>query len=220
MDIDGSAPARTARSGPVPSGIPTLLAGLVLVGVGVACTIRAELGVAPYDVLTTGLVSLTGLEIGIAAMVVPLFFIGLAMVLGARPGLGTVLAVLLVGPILGVVLRVLPTHEAMVPRLALFAVGFVVIAAGITAVVVAEVGPGPAELLMLAIHDRGVPLAPARTAIEISSVAIGWLIGGKVGVGTVVVAILIGPVLERFLRWAGFARPVAAELSDYASPGA
>jgi uncharacterized membrane protein YczE len=73
---------------------------------------------------------------------------------------------------------------------------------------------------MLAVHDRGVPIAPARTAIEIASVAIGWVIGGQVGVGTVVFALLIGPVLQRFLTWAGFSPPVASELSDCASPGA
>lgn len=198
----------------------TLGIGLVLVSVGVALTISAELGVAPYDVLTTGVVAVTGLGIGVAAMLLPLAFVLVGLLLRARPGAGTLLAVLLVGPVLGLVLDALPLHEAMGPRLAYFAAGFVIITAGITAVVVADVGPGPAELVMLALHDKGYPLAPARTGIELTCVAIGWAMGGQVGVGTVVFAILIGPALKRTLVAAGFTARPPAEASDCASTGA
>jgi uncharacterized membrane protein YczE len=211
--------AATADS-PVARRLGTLALGLVLVGVGVAITIRAELGVAPYDVLTTGLVALTDLPIGIAAMLLPLVFVLIGLLIGGRPGPGTVLAVLLVGPILGAVLAVLPIHEAMTARLAYFVTGFVVIAAGITAVVISEIGSGPAELVMLAIHDRGYPLAPVRTAIELTCVAIGWAMGGQVGVGTVVFALLIGPTLKRTLAVAGFDEARANEASDCNAPGA
>lgn len=198
----------------------TLGLGLVLVASGVAMMIRGEIGVAPYDVLTTGLAASTGLSIGVAAMVLPLVFTLLGWVIGRAPGPGTVLAVLLVGPILGAVLDVLPTHEAMAPRLALFSVGFLTIAAGITAVVIAEIGPGPAEIVMLAVHDRGYPLAASRTGIELICVAIGWAIGGQIGVGTIVVAVLIGPVLRRMLTAAGYDAARSVEASDCAAPGA
>jgi len=198
----------------------TLAAGLVAVGVGVALTITAEIGVAPYDVLTTGLVELTGLPIGLAAMLLPLVFVLLGWVLGARPGPGTGLAVLLVGPILGVVLHALPSQEAMAPRLAFFAIGFVVVAVGITLVIVAQVGPGPAELVMLAIHDKGYPLAPVRTGIELACVAIGFAMGGQVGLGTLAFAGLIGITLRWMLTVAGFPTAVAATASDLAAPGA
>jgi uncharacterized membrane protein YczE len=219
MDVTGPTPTRPGN-GRVPSGMATLLVGLVLVAVGVGFSIRAELGVAPFDVLTTGLASSVDLEIGVAAMIVPLVFVALAVAIGGRPGPGTVVAVLLVGPILGLVLRVLPDLDALAPRLGLFVIGFFVLSAGITAVVVADVGPGPAELLMLAVHDRGVAISPARTGIEVVSVAVGWVLGGQVGVGTVLVALLIGPVLQRFLTWVGFERAKAAEVSECASPGA
>jgi uncharacterized membrane protein YczE len=198
----------------------TLALGLVLVGSGVAVTIRAEVGVAPYDVLTTGLVALSGIPIGIAAMLLPLAFVIVGVLIGGRPGPGTVLAVLLVGPILGATLDLLPTHEAMPVRLAYFAVGFAVIATGITAVVISEIGSGPAELVMLAIHDHGYPLAPVRTLIELTCVAIGWAMGGQVGVGTVVFALLIGPTLTRSLAAAGFDEVRATEASDCNAPGA
>lgn len=210
--------AATTES-PVTRRLATLAVGLVLVGSGVALMIRAELGVAPYDVLSTGLAAVLGIDIGVAAMLLPLAFTGLGWALGRRPGPGTVLAVLLVGPILGTVLDALPTHEAMVPRLALFAVGFPLVAAGITAVVIAEIGPGPAEIVMLAIHEKGLPLAPVRTGMEITCVALGWAIGGQIGVGTVVVALLIGPLLRWMLGAAGFDPRRADEATDCASPG-
>ena len=95
-----------------------------------------------------------------------------------------------------------------------------VIAVGITAVVISEIGSGPAELVMLAIHDRGHPLAPVRTGIELACVALGWAMGGQVGVGTVVFAVLIGPTLTRTLAVAGFDPARASEASDCAAPGA
>ena len=211
--------AATADS-PVARRLGTLAVGLVLVGAGVAVTIRAEIGVAPYDVLTTGLVALTGMPIGLAAMLLPLGFVIIGLLIGGRPGPGTILAVLLVGPILGVVLDALPVHEAMPVRLLLFVLGFVLISAGITAVVISEIGSGPAELVMLAIHDRGYPLAPVRTGIELTCVAIGWAMGGQVGAGTVVFAFLIGPTLKRSLAASGFDAARASEASDCAAPGA
>jgi uncharacterized membrane protein YczE len=211
--------AATADS-PVARRLGTLAIGLVLVGAGVAITIRAEVGVAPYDVLTTGLVALTGIPIGVAAMLLPLAFVIIGLLIGGRPGPGTVLAVLLVGPILGMALEALPIREALSVRLVYFVVGFVVISAGITAVVISEIGSGPAELVMLAIHDRGYPLAPVRTGIELTCVAIGWSMGGQVGVGTVVFALLIGPTLKRTLAATGFDPDRASEASDCAAPGA
>lgn len=220
MDEIGANTRPTEARRSVPSGMATLFVGLVLLAIGIALSIRAEIGVAPFDVVTTGIVSVTGIEIGIAAMLTPIAFIALSLALGGRMRLGTVLAVVLVGPVLGLALRALPVQEAMAPRLALFAIGFVVLAAGITAVVVADVGPGPAELLMLTLNERGVAISPARTTIEVVSVAIGWAMGGQVGAGTVVFALLIGPVLQRFLNLAGFSARVAEVRSDCASPGA
>jgi uncharacterized membrane protein YczE len=213
-------PIAATPDAPLARRIATLAAGLVCVAVGVACTITAEIGVAPYDVLTTGLVELSGLPIGLAAMLLPLAFVAIGWGLGGRPGPGTVLAVLLVGPILGVVLDALPTYEALGPRLAFYSVGFVVVAAGITLVIVAEVGPGPAELVMLALHDKGYPLAPVRTGIEAACVVVGFLMGGQVGVGTVVFAALIGITLRWMLTAAGYPSTRAAEASDLAAPGA
>ncbi|MGQ0832214.1 MAG: YczE/YyaS/YitT family protein [Microthrixaceae bacterium] len=198
----------------------TLAAGLLGVGTGVALMIRGEIGVAPYDVLTTGIASISGISVGLAAMLLAVAFVAAGTALGQRPGVGTFLALLLVGPILAVVLQALPHTEALTLRVALFAGGFFLVAAGITAVVVAELGPGPAEIVMLGLHGRGHPLAPARFGVELFCVAIGWVIGGQIGVGTVVVAVLIGPILRWMLVAAGFDATRSRAVTDTASPGA
>jgi uncharacterized membrane protein YczE len=205
---------------PVLRRLATLAVGLATVATGVALMIRAELGVAPWDVLTTGIAEASGLEIGFAAMLLPLVFTGLGWALGRPPGPGTVIAVLVVGPMLGAVLELVPEQSAMAPRLGLFALGFLLVAAGITAVIVAEIGPGPAEIVMLAINDKGVPLARARTGIELACVALGWVLGGQIGAGTLLVALTIGPVLRWMLTRAGYRSAVAEDRADCAAPGA
>lgn len=212
--------AATPQS-PVARRLGTLGVGFVLVAAGVAMMIRAEIGVAPYDVLTTGIARAAGIDIGLAAMLLPLAFTLLGWAIGRPPGPGTLLAVLLVGPILGVILHVIPHQEALAVRMPLFVVAFVLIAAGITGVVIAEIGPGPAEIVMLALHDRGYPLAPVRTAMELICVALGWVIGGQIGVGTIVVAVLIGPSLRWMLTATGFGAIGDIEtVTDCAAPGA
>jgi uncharacterized membrane protein YczE len=182
--------------------------------------IAADIGVAPYDVLTTGLADPTGLAIGIAAMLLPLAFTALGVAIGSKAGPGTVLAVLLVGPILGLALDALPEVDGLVGRIGYFTAGFGLVAIGITAVIIAEIGSGPAELLMLAIHDRGFELARTRTAIELTSVAVGWSLGGQVGAGTAVVAFAIGPVLRQLLHWSSYRAKEVDEAALCAEPGA
>lgn len=196
------------------------LVGIAAVGTGVALTIRAELGVAPYDVVTTGMHHLLDIPIGVAAVLLPLGFLLAGRALGGWVGIGTALDVALVGPVLGVALDLLPDVEPMVPRLGLYALGFAGITAGIVLVILPELGPGPAEVLMLAVADRGVPLAPARTGIELGCVAAGFAMGGQVGAGTVAFALLIGPALRRGLTFAGYDHRRAATRSDAAAPGA
>lgn len=200
--------------------VATLLGSLVLVALGVASMITAELGVAPYDVLSTGLSELAGIPIGVAAVILPVAFVAAGHLLGRRLAFGTVLCTVLVGPMIGLFLALLPELDAMAPRLGLYGVGLVVLACGITGTIVADLGAGPAELIMLAIHDRGPAIAPVRTAIEVACVLGGWAMGGQVGVGTVVFALVIGTLLRLLLTAAGFSPQAAAAATDLAAPGA
>jgi uncharacterized membrane protein YczE len=196
------------------------LVGVGLVATGVALMIDAELGVAPYDVVTTGMHEQLGVPIGLAAVLLPAVFIGLGLLAGGKVGPGTVFDLVLVGPLLGVILDALPHVHAMAVRIPMYGVGFGAIALGIVLVIVPDLGAGPAEVLMLAVADKGYRVAPVRTAIELACVAVGWVMGGQVGVGTVVFALAIGPVLRRLLTWAGESPEEAATRSDTASPGA
>jgi uncharacterized membrane protein YczE len=193
--------------------------GIALVATGVALTIRGELGVAPYDVVTTGMHERLGIPIGLAAVLLPIVFLLAGLALGGRVGLGTMLDVAFVGPLIGLVLVIVPDVEPLAPRIALYATGFVLITAGIVLVIVPDLGAGPAEVLMLAVADRGHPLAPVRTAIELVCVAVGFAMGGQVGIGTLVFALLIGPSLRRALTFAGFDADLAATRTDAATPG-
>jgi uncharacterized membrane protein YczE len=213
-------PLAAPPDAPLARRLGTLALGIACVAVGVALMIRAEVGVAPYDVLSTGVADTFDIAIGAAAMIVPVVFVGLAALLGARLAVGTVVSTASVGPVLGLVLDRIPEVQAMAPRVAMFVIGSLVVATGITAVVVAEIGAGPAELLMLAIHDRGHELARTRTAIELSAVAAGWALGGQVGVGTAVFALSIGFVLRALLRLAGYRADAVDVAALAAEPGA
>jgi uncharacterized membrane protein YczE len=210
----------------VPAGTPLArrllvqLIGVVLVSMGVALMITAELGVAPYDVVTTGMHEQLGMPLGLAAVLLPAVFVGLGLLARGKVGPGTLFDLVLVGPLLGVIVDVLPEVHAMAVRLPMYAAGFAAIALGIVLVIVPDLGAGPAEVLMLAVADKGYPLAPVRTAIELACVAAGWAMGGQVGAGTLVFALLIGPTLRRLLTWAGSTPEQAATRSDTASPGA
>jgi uncharacterized membrane protein YczE len=197
-----------------------LAAGIALVAIGVAVTKHAELGVAPYDVVTTGMHETLGVPLGVAAVVLPAVFVALGILCGGRIGVGTLVCTALVGPILGLVDDALPTVEHLAVRVPMYACGFCCITAGIVACILPDLGAGPAEVLMLAIADRGRPIAPVRTAIEAACVAVGFAMGGQVGFGTLVFAVLIGPALRRVLTVVGYDDREAATRSDTASPGA
>jgi uncharacterized membrane protein YczE len=197
----------------------TLLGGFVLVAGGIALMIRAEVGVSPWDVLNTGLAETFDIPIGVAATLLPAVATVIGLLLGGRLGPGTVLAVLLVGPMLGGALALLPEVEPLAVRIPAFAVGVVLTAAGITAVIAADWGAGPAEVVMLAIHERGVDLARARTGIELVTFLAGAALGGQFGVGTAVFAVGIGPLLRWMLRRAGYQGGDVEEAALLAEPG-
>jgi uncharacterized membrane protein YczE len=174
------------------------VAGTLLVGSGVAMMVRADLGVTPVDVLTTGLAERFGMDIGLSSWLVATVLAVIAWILGRTPSIGTLAGAVLVGGAVSGGLAVLGEPSGIL-RPALLALGLVTIYLGIVCVVTSSVGTGPLELVMLALGDRGWRLDAARWAIELTIFTTGLLLGGQIGVGTALFAVCTGPVLAAVL---------------------
>lgn len=179
--------------------VPRLGIGILVLGVGVALTVRAELGIAPYDVLHQGIARVTGVDFGVVVIGLGLFILLLWFPLGQPFGVGTVVNVLTVGLVIDAALAAVPHVEPIAIRVPMLAVGTVLIGLGAGLYIGAGLGPGPRDGLMTAFARRGHPLWLVRTVLECSSLVVGYLLGGDVGVGTVLIAVSIGPLAHWFL---------------------
>ena len=177
-----------------------LVLGLVLVGIGIAAMVAADLGLGPWDVLHQGISGLTGIPIGRVGILVGLVVLLLWLPLPERPGIGTVLNVLVIGLVIDAVLLVLDTPSAMAWRVALLAVGPLLFGLGSGFYIGARLGPGPRDGVMTGVaRQRGWRVGTVRTGIEVTVLTAGWLLGGTVGVGTLLFAVTIGPLVGFFL---------------------
>ena len=185
-----------------------LYVGLGLYGLSTAMFIRSDLGVDPWDVFHLGVGMQLGMTIGTVIILTGAAVLLLWIPIRQMPGLGTVSNVIVLGLAADATLAVLPPLESMVARSALL-VGAIVLNAIATGMYIgAGFGPGPRDGLMTGLHARtGWSLRGIRTAIELSVLLIGWLLGGKFGVGTVIYALSIGPLIQLCLPW--FSQPVS-----------
>ncbi|PKH97065.1 hypothetical protein CXG43_03485 [Stenotrophomonas sp. Bg11-02] len=191
--------------------ITQLVVGLCLYGLGIALMVRAGIGVAPWDVLSQGIAAHTPLSFGLATNAIGAVVLLLWWPLRQKPGLGTVLNVLLIGPAAQFGLWLLPVVEGLSLRLPLFAAGLLLIAVATGLYIGARLGPGPRDGLMTGLHARsGWPIWQVRSLIEGSALLAGWLLGGNVGPGTLAFALLIGPLCGMTLGWFGIGRPRVA----------
>ncbi len=182
--------------------ITQLLVGLFFYGFGIAMMVRAGIGVAPWDVLTQGISLRTGLPFGLITNLVGVLVLLLWIPIRQKPGLGTVLNVLLIGPSAQFGLWVLPEVSDLLIRIVVFAGGLALVAIATGTYIGARFGPGPRDGLMTGIHHRyGWKLWIVRTVIEVIVLTIGWLLGGNVGVGTLAFALLIGPMVHVTIPW-------------------
>jgi len=166
------------------------------VGLGVPLLIRAELGVAPFDVLNTGAAHVTGWSLGVMFVLDACVFYLAGWLLGAKLGWACIAGTVVIGPMVNVWLGVLPVQHAMVPRLGMFVAGLVIIAVTICLVISTELGAGPSEVFMLGLVRRGLGVVPARWISDGLPLVIGALIGGAIGPGTLVFALTMGPMVK------------------------
>ncbi len=196
--------ASGARAGfalrePAAHRVAQLLAGLVLFGVSSSMLLLSRLGLDPWDVLHQGLSRQIGLGVGTWAIIVGVAVLGLWIPLRQRPGIGTVLNVLLVGSVIDLILATVHSPHALAARIALLIGGVLLNGVATGAYIGAGLGPGPRDGLMTGLAARGHPIRVVRTGIELTVLAVGWALGGTVGVGTVVYALSIGPLAHFFI---------------------
>ena len=177
-----------------------LLAGLVLFGLALAALVQADLGLDPWTVFHQGISHHVDLSLGTITVISSLLVLALWIPLGERPGLGTIANALIVGPVLDLGVATIPSPHALAARVAYVAVAIVAIAIATGLYVGAGWGPGPRDGLMTGMAKHGIPVALARASIEISVLIVGWLLGGTVGVATVLFAAFIGPLVKPALQ--------------------
>lgn len=183
--------------------LPALIVGLVCFGLGIGLMVEAGLGLGPWEALNQGVARQVGLEIGTVSVLLGIPILALWWPLGERPGIGTLLNVVLIGTATNATIALVPTpaDEALPVRVGLMAAGIAIIAVGSGIYLATDLGPGPRDGLMTGVHHRfGWSIRRARTAIELTVLAIGWALGGSVGLGTVVFALGIGPLVQLALR--------------------
>lgn len=177
-----------------------LVIGLMLYGASMALMLRATLGLDPWDVFHQGLSGRVGISIGLLVNIVGALVLLLWIPLRQRPGIGTIANVLVLGTAMDLTLTVLPPVEGLALRTAALLAAVVVNGFAGALYIGAGLGPGPRDGLMTGLARRtGWSLRRVRTGIELTVLVIGWLLGGTVGIGTVLYAFAIGPLVQAFL---------------------
>ena len=176
-----------------------LFLGLGLYGLSSSLLVLAGLGLDPWDVLHQGLARHTSLAIGTWAILVGAAVLLLWVPLRQRPGIGTLCNVVAVGGVMDLVLGLVSPPHALGARVACLVAGVVLNGVATGAYIGAGLGPGPRDGLMTGLAARGHSIRAVRTGIELTVLATGWLLGGTVGVGTVLYAVSIGPLAHVFI---------------------
>src|SRR3954454_10484659 len=177
-----------------------LYAGLILYGVSLALQIRAGLGLDPWDVFHQGVSDKTGLSFGTIVIITGALVLLAWILLRQKPGIGTVSNVIVLGIVVDITLALLGDVHGLGYQLALLTAGVVLNAIAGAAYIGAGLGPGPRDGLMTGLMRRtGKSVGVIRTSIEVSVLSIAFVLGGTVGLGTVVYALSIGPLLQVLL---------------------
>lgn len=184
-----------------------LLVGLLLFGVSLALLVWSDLGLDPWDVFHQGLAVRSGIPIGTVTILVGAVVLVLWLPLRQRPGIGTIANVILVGLALDATLALVPAPSDLGVRWLCLLGGIVLNGVATGAYIGAALGPGPRDGLMVGLANRGHSIRAVRTSIELGVLLAGWLMGGTVGIGTVLYAVTIGPIVHvtipTFTRVAG-----------------
>ncbi|HWI66349.1 MAG TPA: membrane protein [Symbiobacteriaceae bacterium] len=198
--------------------------GLFVVCIGYALVIKPGLGAAPWDIFHLGISGRTGVKLSLVIQLTGLVIILLNWRLAIRPSIGMVLNMLSVGPILTSILGVLQVPQTLAGRWVMLAAGILVAGFGTALYISADMGPGPRDGMMVGLTRRfGLPVGVIKNGIDVTVALLGWLLGGPLGVGTVFVALGLGPSVQLGMGLvariaqigplSGFVRPVSLKRS-------
>lgn len=199
-DLQPLGPVEQLRAGRLPRRLLQLFVGLTLFGVSMAMMLRGALGLNPWDVFHQGLAHHVPWSFGTVVIVASFVVLLLWIPLRQMPGLGTLANAVWIGVATDATLAVLAAPGDLAGRAALMLGGVLLNGVASALYIGSQLGPGPRDGLMTGLHRRtGVSIRVVRTAIEIAVLAVGWLLGGTLGVGTVLYALAIGPLVQFFL---------------------
>ena len=185
----------------LPLRLVILFAGLGVYGLGIALTVHAGIGIAPWDVLGQGIAIQTGLSFGVSTIIVSIFVLLCWIPLKVKPGFATIANALFVGLFADLWLLILPTLNAYWQQLGMFVLGVVVVAIATGLYISSSLGSGPRDGLMQGTANAlDKPFWLVRTAFEGSVLTIGWLMGGQVREGTLIFALTIGYLVQVSLK--------------------
>jgi uncharacterized membrane protein YczE len=165
--------------------------------------IGSALGVTSWDVLTTAVAERADVSVGVAGAGLSLAVYAACAPFGRRPGWGNLVLLFGVSGAVDATLAVVGEPPALAARLGLYLVGVPLVCLGVALVVRGDIGVGPLEMVMLVATDRSVPLVPARAVIEVTTLGVGWVLGGALGLGTAAFAVAAGPLIAAWLRALG-----------------
>jgi uncharacterized membrane protein YczE len=192
--------------------------GLCLFGFALALMVRATLGLDPWTVFQQGLMDITGLTLGQLSIAVGALVMLAWIPLRQKPGYGTAANIIVIGLVIDASFGVLPVFEGLWLRAAMMTAGVVLNAVGTAAYIGAGMGAGPRDGLMTGLHQRlGWSIRVSRLSIEAAVLAAGWLLGGVVGVGTVLYAVAMGPLVQAFLPMFNLTPPLKVSPAPCAS---
>lgn len=195
-------PFAQLRAGRLARRLPQLYVGLVLYGVSLAMMVRGDLGLAPWDVLHSGLIRHVPITLGQAVVLMSFVVLVLWVPLREMPGLGTISNAVAVGLSADATLALLDRPDALALRTGLMVGGVVLCGLASAMYIGAQLGRGPRDGLMTGLHRRtGLSLRLVRTALEVAVVLVGLTLGGVLGLGTVLYALAIGPLTQLWLPW-------------------
>lgn len=212
-------PSRT-----LPVQIAWFYFGLIVVTFGYAMVIRAGVGAAPWDIFHLGINSRTGLPLALVIQLMGVVVILINLSLSIKPTVGMVLNMLSVGPILQTFLTWMPIPQHLFLQWAMLAAGVLVAGLGTALYVSADLGSGPRDGMMIGLTRKlGIPVGLVKNGIDVAVAAAGWALGGPLGLGTIAVALGLGPSVQlgmalvarlaTFRPFHSFVRPVSLKRS-------